>query len=205
MRTRIAGLPVVPVALAALIIALVLAGALSWWRLTGDADGLSRGPMVIPLEHGYSVSMPNGSTFTDGFEILRLEGDQPAVIEAVEIDGDEALELVGVKLAPPPRENAAVQLMEGWPPIHDALDESTFVDAVGATIQPKSSDPMGYELLIGMKVNGEGFLVRDSVIVTYRIGEIRHQVIFPAVVAVCTGPEYEKRNGRCPFPDQAGS
>ncbi len=187
---------------AALVAALVVTGVV-WSRQDDDPSALPRGPMVVPLEHGYSLSMARGSTFTDGFEILRLKGDRPAVIESVEITADSGVEMTGAMLAPPPRENAAVQVLKGWPPTHDALDESTFVDAVDATIQPLSREPMGYELLIGLRVTGEGFLVRQAVTVTYRIEDTRYQVVFPAVISICTGPKYEKPNGQCPFPEEA--
>ncbi|MFC6286146.1 hypothetical protein ACFP3Q_07230 [Nocardioides sp. GCM10027113] len=160
--------------------------------------------MSVPDEHGYAITLPAGTTFTDGYEILKLAGDEPAVIEDVTIAGDDGLELVGALLAPPPRLNAAVQLMRSWPPRDEALDEDSFVEAVGARIEPLSRAPMGYELLLGLRVADEGYLVRESVTVTYRVGETVYEVDFPASIAVCTDAGLEIR-GRCPFPQDAPS
>jgi hypothetical protein len=167
-----------------------------------DAEDQSEavGPIEIASPHGWSYTTADGSEFTDGLEVLHLTTDDSATIDKVELVGDDGLELIGAKIAPPPRPLLSTQLVKRWPPIQKgSFDASTLEGAVGATFggtAEKSS--MGWELLVGIRVNGEGILHRDGIKVSYHIGSHGYAVTIPAELNVCTDKSYEE-HGVCPF------
>lgn len=166
--------------------------------LVGDSARVrSDGPMGVPNQHGYALSLPVGAEFTDGMELLRLDGGRDAVIEDVQLVGADGLELLGAKVTPPPRGLAAISTFRSWPPRHRLLDETKFVDAIGATVPARTSRP--WELLIGLRVTRAGHAIRRAVAVTYRVGDERHRVEFPAKIKVCAGKSFQTKRGRCPF------
>lgn len=157
------------------------------------ADG---GPIKASPPHGWSTTQRVGATFGDGLEMLRLTGQQDAVIKSVSITGDDGLKLVDARLAGPDRETA-VQRFPTWPPVGEYRRwVKPMVPAEGATITP---DPAGWELLLGLKVTRPGYLVRDSVRVEYEVGGRTYVRDFGGQLVVCTSPDMEV-NGECPFP-----
>ncbi len=82
-----------------------------------------------------------------------------------------------------------------WPPKDPELDRDLVVPAIGAIIEP---GPPGWELLIGIRVTGEGYLVRDAVRVTYEVDGTEYVWEQVASVAVCTSREVENKHG-CPL------
>lgn len=161
------------------------------------AERRTDGPITIPPEAGYSHSLPVGAEFTDGFWVLHLEGDEPARIEDVRIEASEGLEQLGVMLAAPARPIGSVQLDESWPPRHKFLPKRVMVDAIGAEITPHRD---GWELLIGMKATGKGYLEREGVTVDYTVGDQAYSAHLPISVFICTDEKFEKK-GVCPLPE----
>ena len=51
--------------------------------------------MRVLSEHGSLARGPVGKTFTDGFEVLHLNGDQDATIVSVHSNNGEGLEFLG--------------------------------------------------------------------------------------------------------------
>ena len=125
---------------------------------------------------------------------------EDAIIDDVRMLGDDGLEIIGVKLAPPPRPLGSSQLINKWPPRQaGSFDADTLVDAQGATIGPAvGDDEMGWELLIGIRVVAEGVHKRDAIVVDYRVGDRLYSDELPAELVVCTDKKYE-RDGFCPF------
>lgn len=158
------------------------------------------GPILEANPHGWSYTTETGSVFTDGLETLTLTEDATATIDAVELVEAEGLELIGAKIAPPPRPLSSTALVKRWPPVQKgSFDEKTLVDAVGATFgMPDRHHPMGWELLLGIRVVGEGHLHREGVRVRYHIGDKNYVVTIPAELAICTDKSFEER-GMCPF------
>lgn len=130
---------------------------------------------------------------TDGFWVLRLNGDEPAVIDDVRIEGDPGLEQLGVKLAAPGRPIGTVQLTENWPPVDDELLPQKFI--VVAIGQEISTHDDGLELLIGMKAAEKGYLEREGVTVDYTVGDRAYTAHLPISVFICTDKKYERRDG----------
>jgi hypothetical protein len=177
-------------ALAAILVSLV----------TACGGSPEAGPMSPPNPHGWAITKGVGETFTDGFEVLRLRGDRPAVLDSVALVGSEGLELVGFRLAGPDRSMGAVQLVDNFPPRDPMLSDVR--PANDTTITPVSkSGSIGWELLIGIKVVEEGYHVREGVRVDYTVDGERFSVVHPAQLVVCTSEKYHKR-GDCPFPDE---
>jgi hypothetical protein len=63
--------------------------------------------MDLPFDHGWSTAIRHSETFTDGYEVLRLKGDQPATVTKVQLTGAGGLEQVGAKIASPARRCSA--------------------------------------------------------------------------------------------------
>lgn len=165
-----------------------------------DEVALPDGPLVVPEPHGWATTQPVGRVFTDGLEVLRLDTDQTATIESIELVGAQDLEIVGALLAPPPRTYGAETVMRSFPPRRPALfDRASLVEATGATIGPRAgAGQMGWELLLGLRATAAGIGFRDGIRIVYSVDGTRHDATFPAEVSVCTSPGLEV-DGSCPF------
>lgn len=152
-------------------------------------DAKDGGPLREPNRHAYVVTGPEGKQFTDGFEVLYLNGAAPAEIVSVEsVGGDSAFKFLGAQLAGPRRKYGAVQETPGFPPTDPAL--GPIVDAEGATVEPraKTRQRIGYELLLGYEVIDDSTLAqRTAVEVTYRVGGDTYKWTSPGVLVYCPG------------------
>lgn len=74
------------------------------------------GQSSFRIRHGYLVRYQAGDVFTDGYERVLLRGDQPGVLERVDLGGPgvDHFELLGVLLAGPKRDTGAVQVYGGF-------------------------------------------------------------------------------------------
>jgi hypothetical protein len=132
------------------------------------------------------VREPVGKQFTDGFEVLDLGGEEPAVIRAVaSVGGDGVIEQLGALLAGPDRKYAAEQLLTGYPPRQPRL--GALQDAVGATIQPRDDtrDRLGYELLVGYRSTSDEIGIRTEIVVDYEVDGVLYRRRFPATLVYC--------------------
>ena len=73
------------------------------------------GPLNEPPAHGWATTEPVGATFTDGLEVLYLNGHEDAVITSVSLIGGKGLKLLGARLVTPDRQRASAQKL-AWPP-----------------------------------------------------------------------------------------
>ena len=175
----------------------VVAAALGVAAFADTDSRTDGGPLRAPNPHGWSTSNSVGDVFTDGMEVLHLEGNREAVIEDVRLVGDDGLELVGAKVAGQDRAIGFIQYNADFPPVNDPdLGDPVLIDAIGATVTPYSG---GWELLLGIKATKEGFLVREGVEIDYRVGGEEYTVFREAWLGVCTSPRYEV-DGDCPLP-----
>jgi hypothetical protein len=169
----------------AVLTALVVVGVTS----RGDTSDTPSddGPLRAAPEHGMVAEGQQGTVFTDGLEILQLQGSQPATIVRVEsVGGSETFRHLGTKLAGPDRRLAAEGYLEGFPPQTRSLGK--LVEAEGAVIQPAEQTPggKGYELLIGYEiVDGAQVGYRTGVEVTYQVGEDLYSWRSPARLLYC--------------------
>ncbi len=116
------------------------------------------------------VREPVGAEFTDGFEVLVVEGDEPAIIRRVVSVGDDGvLEPLGALVAGPDRRYGAVQLIRGYPPAQARL--GTVEDAVGFEVLPRSETrkEMAFELLVGYRAVKDEIGVREDIRVEYEV------------------------------------
>jgi hypothetical protein len=160
------------------------------------------GPLSNTVAHGWETTMPVGSVFTDGLEVLHLDGHQPAVINSVTMVGDKGIQLVGASLATPERDFGAFQQLKDYPPTNRRLGD--LIPAEGASITPFAQDKIGWELLLGIKVVDDGYHVRDGIIIEYTVAGHDYRVFDPAQLVVCTSEEFYGGHRRCPFPWQIG-
>jgi hypothetical protein len=155
--------------------------------------------MQIAKAHGWAWSVPVNQTFTDGLETLTLSGDMPGIISKVELVGDDALELVGAKIAPPPRRIAFSQVFEKWPPGGKLVfDPATLVDIPGAEVGSEDDSPMGWELLLGIRATQPGVHLRTGIRIYYTVGEKDFVAEIPAELQVCAGAGLDPAD--CPLP-----
>jgi len=180
-------------AAAAVAVAIVASGC-------ADRPLFDSEPLSNANPHGWATTMPVGSVFTDGFEVLHLDGHEPAVIKSVTMVGDPGIELVGASLATTERDIGAIQQLKGYPPSNPHIPR--IIPAAGASITPFAQDEIGWELLLGVKIVDEGYLVRDGIIIEYSVGGEDRRAFDPAQLVVCTSEEYYRGHRDCPFPWQ---
>jgi hypothetical protein len=164
--------------------------------LVGCGGPVEGGPLRDVPEHGYSLTVAEGETFTDALESLVVEGDKPAVLDSVELVDAEGLEVVGYQLIGPERK-VNLDWVPGYPPRErddEHLDESLIVPG-DTPIQPKETN--GWELLLGIKVTQPGPLYRGGIRYTYTVDGVQYTKTVPAQLKVCTSPEHLV-DGYCP-------
>jgi hypothetical protein len=103
----------------------------------------------IPHAHGYVVRYKAGQVFTDGLDRVLISGDEPGVLQKVEITGPSVdhFQVVGVMVAGPHRRLGSWELSHGFPPTRPGLEK--LVPAAGA---PLPTGRVGSLLLIGLTV-----------------------------------------------------
>ena len=158
-------------------------------RTDGPIDGVSG--------HGYSFSHSAGEAFTDGFEVLDVEGDEPATVESVELLGSRGFDLLGAMFVGPGREIGAIQLLFHWPPVPQDFGGAEIIEAEGATLSTESENSWGWELLVGMSAAREGRVTRDGVAVSYTVGGVRYRAELRGEIIVCSSPRSQDNQGRC--------
>jgi hypothetical protein len=188
--------------LAAVVAAVLVAGAAAVAVTSEEGPPrLKPGPMTKPQPHVWGMVIAPGKPFTDGLEEIVVRGDEPAKITKIEVDADEGLKTLGFKLVLPGRKYGGIQRMYGWPPRYKDLDQSLVTDVEGTQIRTlKQTNNDSYELLIGHRVDQEGYFVRDGFWITYEVDGQRYRQYFPAVLTVCAGEKYKGMRD-CPPPD----
>jgi hypothetical protein len=139
---------------------------------------------------------------SSGLDIVTVEGDKPAVIEAVEVLGlSGPIEFLGVHTMRLPRENGTFSGDYGFPPTAwptKPLSEQHMVP-VSATRTASGEPEEALQLVIGVKVTGPGIARYRAVEVTYRVGGRRYREVFENPIYLCAPmAEYEGRPERCP-------
>lgn len=142
------------------------------------------GPIRVPEAHGHLVRGPAGTVFSDGLEVLRLGGDEPAVIESVRsVGASETFRFLGAWLAGPDREYASWSQLPGAPPTKRSLGD--LEPAADAVLEP-DPDGLGYELFLGYEVLRDDVIdTRTRIEVVYRVGDSRHVWTSPAELTYC--------------------
>lgn len=150
----------------------------------------SEGPLRESVEHGMVAEGEAGSTFTDGFEVLQLSGQESATIVTVEsVGGAATFRQLGAMLAGPDRKFASTTYYRTYPPTDRALGE--LVPAEGAVLQPKDEtrNGMAYELLVGYEIVDDSRVgYRSGLEVTYRVGDELFLWESPARLLYCPEP-----------------
>ena len=154
-----------------------------WFQKSGETDG----PLHVFPEHGYVVKAREGRIFTDGFDVVRVDGDAAITIKSVNsVGGEDTLGYLGARIAGPHREVGATQVMRGFPPSAPSLGR--VVPAVGATLKPRSqSGVIGYELLLGYKITDNTLGGRATIKVVYESDGRTYESVIHARLVTCPG------------------
>ena len=151
-----------------------------------EARPYEPGPLAgLDAKSAYIPPPEVGKTFTDGFAVIDLQGEEPATLLKVEsLGGSPGLEYLGARIASPQRIYATQQSMAEWPP--KVFDAETF-EPENLTIEPtsKTYNTQGYEVLMGYRITGKGPAVRTGIRVTYRIGRTTYRAVLPSAIGIC--------------------
>jgi RTX calcium-binding nonapeptide repeat (4 copies) len=180
-------------------------GAANQSDVLEDCEVLERsdGPMKHPgswfhLAYGYSDrDFTVGDRFTDGFSVLYLTGDQPAVIDDVRLIGNRGFKHLGTMIVGPGREIGAVQMVRHWPPTSYDYGGGDVIDAEGASISPVGRNSWGWELLIGMAPHNVGHNARAGFAVSYTVGGVRYRHEEYGEIVICAKDALGTRPRRC--------
>lgn len=170
--------------LAVLIGACGVAGLLAFQASRSAADD-EGGPGAIspyPNSYGWANSFAVGKVFTDGLNMVEVEGG-PITILSVrpQIEGT-TIEYLGARILGLDRPIGGYTQAEGFPPTVSDLAGSA--PAEGMVLTP--AGPPGYELLIGYRVTGAGRTTIQGVDVEYQSGSAKRKIFIPSYVAICS-------------------
>lgn len=177
--------------------------ALGLWGNSQPPSRSEDGPLQIPDPWGSAYTLEPGEVVGMGLAWLRVDGNRPAVIEAVRIEGGSGIEQLGALVAAPGRGFGGLDT-KNWPPRHPDLKGIDLIPAVGATISPDVQHPGdGWELFVGLKPLGSGYSTTHGIVVDYRVDGKRYRARFPIEIAICNDPSV-LRDGHCPFVSETG-
>lgn len=143
--------------------------------------------------HGWQTVQRVGTRFTDGFETLDVI-DRPVQVTGVRFEGGEpGIKLLGYQIVPPGRPFASIQRLDGFPPDSSELPTARVEPGDLLTNDPTGQ---GYELLLGIEVTAEGYWVRRSITISYRIDGRQQEETWPAELIVCT-PSFAANESEC--------
>ena len=185
-----------------LVVATALAAVAALTGCASESGALGRGereaggPIGTTNQHVWTKKVDVGEAFTDGTEVLVVQGKEPAVLDGVHLVGAQGIDLLGVRLVKPGRSWGSIMSMP-WPPRDPDLDESLVIPAEGATLEPQR-DGTGYELLLGLKAQERGYFVRQGIRVDYTVNGKKYSRFLPAVLSVCSGTHRDRKF--CPAP-----
>jgi hypothetical protein len=151
-----------------------------------SAPSQPQGPLEAGRKHAWVRSAQAGEVFTDGTDLLQLNGMRMATIVSVDsVGGDNTLKFLGASIAEPRRKYTTTQETSGWPPTD--LAAHNVVPAVGAAIKPlaKTWHRQGYELLLGYRIERSDYSVRAGVRITYRVGQKTYEATIPSLLVMC--------------------
>lgn len=160
------------------------------------------GPLQVPDPHGMTTAAADvGQVFTDGFEMLVVEGDEPITIRDVSLVGaDPQLELVDAVVAAEERTlNFAYD--PAFPPAE--MDLGPLSAAEGMVLYPRSQQRIGtdgftdYELLLGIRITEPGVWKRTGVRILYEVGDREYAWNSPAELIACT-KDHSEDGVSCP-------
>ena len=174
-------------ALAILMVALATACTPSQPRSSNPSTGAAQGPLLGVPPHGWSARVGAGTGFTDGFEVIIRPDNESVIIQAISLDADPELELLGAALLPPGRELGSVQFVDSWPPTTDPELDSTRSMPLPAQIDSVPGEKQGWELLIGMRANESGRFLRRGFWIDYTLDGRDYRDYWPAMLAICAG------------------
>lgn len=122
------------------------------------------------------------------FKFLALDGTEPAVITSVSVQGGSpGLRVLGFLLADSTRQDAEDAEYMGWPPRAPSV-RGSLEPAIGSTVRPlRTTNGMGYELLIGYERATDQLAVQRAVVVGYRVAGRNYQVTLPSRFIACPG------------------
>jgi len=172
--------------LAVAVLLSAAASVLAWgpWR-TPPAGPLGEDPGA-PNRIAFDVEV--GRPFTYGLVVLRNPARTPAEIIRVElVDATAGIELVAstVRSLSEVPAHGLVANDRTYPP--PAL-AGHLRPAVGAQIGPSRGPADGVELVLGLRVDGQGAHGFSAVAVRYRVGGDTYRVVFPYALVVCSPP-----------------
>lgn len=170
----------------------VVAANTAWATLRNDDDQSvgewsADGPVIIPDSHGYLIRFKMGKVFTDGYERIKLSGDQPATLERVELVGPDMdhFKVLGVLLAGPHRRTGAYTNYDGFsahPTDPIARGFGKLVPAEGARL---AAGKVGSVLQIGLKIVKPGLAIRAGVRLYYSVDGKKYTAYLPGSIVVC--------------------
>jgi len=139
-----------------------------------------------PLEGGtglgVTIPVAVGRPMTYGQVTIGNESDRPLVIDRVTAKHDDALELLGVRLAGEDRP-ISIGAARRWPP--RALRD-TIEPVEGAVLQPIRKGDAGTELLVGLRTRRPGRWRLWELTVHYRQDGEQFEKRMPQEVLICS-------------------
>jgi hypothetical protein len=160
----------------------------------GPATAPTAVGLLAPPPSGWAEVMPVGERFTNGWLVVQLTGEHRLRIDGVEVEqAGDGLKFLGAKIAGIDRKHGLRQRLPSWPPPSDqALGDVQ--DAVGAELVPgELARTLGFEILLGFDVIGEGRSTVKSVDLTYTDLDTKKEdsITVVSTMAICTPPAVE--------------
>ena len=156
---------------------------------------MSGGPLLAPRGDAYQYELEPGKTFTDAFNVLLVQGDQPARIISVEsLQKGSSLVFLGARIAGPKRKEGEQEVLPGFPPVSGAAF-GPLAPPAGYVVKPQqSTDGRGYELLMGYRMSGTTLTIRQGIRIRYEVAGQKYQVDFESAMVGCPASRWHNGN-----------
>lgn len=176
---------------AALVAVLLIVLAIGFSRGQPPFPPRGGGEFAHKSHWGSLISLKIGDTFTEALNVFSLndEDASPGRFVSVEqVFASEGVEDLGALIAGPERTGIAVnaQFYYRWPPVDSRL--GTLLEPGDAPLYLHVDEPMQSQILLGMRAEEFGDILREGYWLTYETGGIRYRDFIHAELTICVSP-----------------
>lgn len=182
------------------LIGVVVAAALLWLAVRSLGEP-SPGPLGSADASSLGIGRLAGVDFAYGLPVVINSGDEPAVLERIElVDPTPGLRVVETLIAGPGRRVFGTASTHNWPDDRNRITD--LHEVRGFEVQPQhvARWDRGAELVFVLRADEPGRYLFNAVAVNYRVGDDEHRTVVENGLGVCVTLRKPYKRGCEPAP-----